>query len=65
MKNLDIAMTYNYQLWMVHYMMHLEQIETLNNIGDPTELGRQEMIELYPQTTAYNAMQQEIGNLSP
>ena len=48
MKNLDVAMHYNYNLWMVHYLMHLEQIETLHNIGDVTQLGRQEMIELFP-----------------
>jgi hypothetical protein len=24
MKSLDTAMHYNYQLWMVHYLMHLE-----------------------------------------
>ena len=40
MKALDVTMHYNYELWMVHYLMHLEQIETLNNIGDVTQLGR-------------------------
>jgi hypothetical protein len=23
-KNLDVAMAYNYNLWMVHYLYHLE-----------------------------------------
>ena len=55
MKSLDIAMHYNYNLWMTHYIYHLEQIETMSNIGDVTELGRQEMIEMFPQTTEYNA----------
>ena len=36
MKNLDIAMHYNYNLWMQHYLMHLDQMETLHNIGDVT-----------------------------
>ena len=36
MKNLDIAMHYNYNLWMQHYLMHLNQMETLHNIGDVT-----------------------------
>ena len=40
MKSLDTAMHYNYQLWMVHYLMHLEQVETLHNIGDVTELSK-------------------------
>ena len=65
MKALDVAMHYNYNLWMVHYLMHLEQIETLHNIGDVTQLGRMEMTELFPQAEQYNAQQQEIGNLSP
>lgn len=57
MKSLDVAMHYNYQLWMVHYLMHLEQIETLHNIGDVTELSKQEMTELFPEAEQYNAMQ--------
>lgn len=36
MKALDVAMHYNYNLWMVHYLSHLEQIETMHNIGDVT-----------------------------
>lgn len=50
-------MQYNYQLWMTHYMLHLNQIETLHNIGDPTELGMQEMTELNPEVDVYNASQ--------
>jgi hypothetical protein len=57
MKALDVAMHYNYNLWMAHYLMHLDQIETLHNIGDVTMLGRMEMTELFPYTTRYNAMQ--------
>jgi hypothetical protein len=57
MKALDTAMHYNYQLWMVHYLMHLDQIETLHNIGDVTELSKMEMTELYPEAEAYNASQ--------
>ena len=42
MKSLDVAMHYNYNLWMVHYLMHLDSIETLHNIGDVNmlEIGR-------------------------
>lgn len=57
MKSLDVAMHYNYNLWMVHYLMHLDQIETLHNIGDPTELGKMEMTELYPCVDQYNSAQ--------
>ena len=65
MKALDVAMHYNYNLWMAHYLLHLDQIETLHNIGDVTMVGRMEMTELFPYTTTYNSMQQEIGNLAP
>jgi len=36
MKALDVAMHYNYNLWLTHYIFHLNQIETLANIGDVT-----------------------------
>jgi hypothetical protein len=65
MKALDVAMHYNYNLWMVHYLTHLEQIETLHNIGDVTQMSRLEMTEMFPEAEQYNAAHQEIGNLSP
>jgi hypothetical protein len=57
MKALDVAMHYNYNLWMAHYLSHLEQIETLSNIGDVTMMSKMEMAELFPYTTRYNSMQ--------
>jgi len=57
MKALDVAMHYNYNLWMAHYLMHLDQIETLHNIGDVTMVGRMEMQEMFPHTGRYNSMQ--------
>ena len=65
MKQLDAPMQYNYFLWMTHYLHHLGQIETLHNIGDPTELGFMEMRELHPEVSNYNDGQAEIGNLAP
>ena len=65
MKQLDVLMHYNYNLWMVHYLNHLDSIETLHNIGDPTELGFMEMQEFVPVADIYSSMQQEIGNLAP
>ena len=65
MKQLDAPMQYNYQLWLTHYMMHLDQIETMHNIGDPTELSAMEMTELHSEVNVYNSMQQETGNLAP
>ena len=37
--------------------MHLEQIETMTNIGDVTELSKQEMTELFPEAEQYNSIQ--------
>lgn len=56
MKQLDAPMQYNFYLWMAHYLDHLQQIETLHNIGDPTELSLMEMAELQPQAQAYSDM---------
>lgn len=56
-KNLDVAMQYNYNLWMVHYLFHLEQIETLHNIGDTNELSKMEMTELFPAAEVYTSTQ--------
>ena len=42
---------------MTHYMLHLNQIETLHNIGDPTEIGMYEMGQLNPEVEVYNAGQ--------
>ena len=55
MKALDIAMHYNYELWMTHYLFHLNQIETLHNIGDPTELSKQEMMEMHHYVGEYQS----------
>ena len=36
---LDTAMQYNFMLYFVHYITHLEQIETMHNIGDITKMS--------------------------
>ena len=33
-KKLEIANTYNFMLYLAHYAGHLEQLETMRNIGD-------------------------------
>merc|ERR1719506_1903825 len=58
-------MNYNYNLWMVHYLFHLEQIETLHNIGDPTEISRLELAELAPTAELYSTTKNEIGCIAP
>ena len=65
MKQLDAPMQYNFHLWFAHYGMHLDTMEVLHNIGDPTELSVLEMQELNHEASEYANTQMEIGNLSP
>lgn len=64
-KELEVANSYNFMLYLAHYLPHLEQLETLRNIGDVTEMSMLEMLHLMPGTDSLQASEQEIGNLSP
>ena len=48
MKQLEVANTYNFALYLAHYTGHLEQIETVRNIGDINEMSMMEMTHLMP-----------------
>ena len=65
MKQLEVANEYNYALYMAHYLGHLEQIETVRNIGDVEQLSMLEMVHLCPGVETLQASEQEIGNMSP
>ena len=65
MKELEFINTYNYKLWLVHYMVHLKQIETLRNIGDVEELSTLEWLHLNSGVESVGNEDWEIGNLSP
>ena len=65
MKQLDVANQYNYALYWAHYTGHLEQIETVRNIGDVNEMSMVEMLHMMPGTESLQAQEQEIGNMSP
>jgi hypothetical protein len=39
MQALDVAMKWNFKLYLTHYMGHLTQLEMMNNIGDTTEMS--------------------------
>ena len=65
MQALDIAMKYNFMLYFVHYSGHLDQLETLRNIGDVSTLSWLEMVKHSPGMDALMTSQQEIGNISP
>ena len=45
-KALEVANTYNFMLYLSHYIGHLEQLETMRNIGDIQEMSMLEMMHL-------------------
>ena len=65
MKQLDVANTYNFMLYMAHYAGHLDQIETMRNIGDIQEMSMLEMLKLMPGVESLQHAEQEIGNIAP
>lgn len=65
MRQLEVANEYNFMLYFTHYMMHLDQIETVRNIGDTTQLSHMEEVALYPGLDTLTSINVEMGNLSP
>ena len=65
MQKLEIAATYNFMLWLCHYMNHLEQLETIRNIGDINSMSTVEMLTLSPGMDVLQSMQQETGDITP
>lgn len=64
-KQLEVANTYNFMLYLSHYIGHLEQLETIRNIGDLQQMSMLEMMHLMPGVEALQASNQETGNFSP
>ena len=65
MQALDVAMQYNFMLYFVHYTQHLDQLETMRNIGDINALSMLEFYKLNPGLDSLQASEQEIGNIAP
>lgn len=64
-RQLEVANTYNFMLYLSHYAGHLEQLETIRNIGDLQEMSMVEMLHLMPGTEALQAAKQETGDIAP
>lgn len=64
-KKLEVANTYNFMLYLSHYSGHLEQLETMRNIGEIQEMSVLEMLHLSPGIETLGTINQELGNLSP
>ena len=65
LKSLDVAVTYNYTVWMTHYLGHLQFLETLNAVGDPTDLSQGEALKYCDGLDVLHQQEMEIGNISP
>jgi hypothetical protein len=65
MQALDVAMQYNFMLYFVHYAAHLDQLETMRNIGDINSMSMLEWYKMNPGIEMLQASEQEIGNISP
>ncbi len=65
MQALDVSMQYNFMLYFVHYTQHLNQLETMRNIGDINQLSMLEYYKLNPGMETLQSAEQEIGNIAP
>jgi len=65
MQALDVSMQYNFMLYFVHYQQHLNQLETMHNIGDINQLSLLEYYKLNPGLETLQMCEQEIGNVAP
>lgn len=65
MQALDVSMQYNFMLYFVHYTQHLNQLETMRNIGDFSQLSMLEYYKLNPGMETLQSSEQEIGNIAP
>ena len=65
MQALDVAMQWNYTLYLTHYTEHLDQLETMRNAGDINDMSNYEVMSYMPATSVYNESQGEIGNIMP
>lgn len=65
MKQLEVANEYNFMLYFTHYMQHLDQLETVRNIGDINEVSNLEMLALNPGLDTLNSINYEMANISP
>ena len=64
MQALDVAMQWNYTLYLTHYSEHLDQLETMRNGGDINDMSNYEVQSLMKYTTTHNESEGEIGNLA-
>uniref|UniRef100_A0A7S3NAG0 Uncharacterized protein n=1 Tax=Euplotes harpa TaxID=151035 RepID=A0A7S3NAG0_9SPIT len=65
LESLDIAITYNYSLWLTHYIEHITFMEGMRNLGDITDMSEKEVARLGPHLQVAAQMNFEIGDITP
>ena len=63
-EGLDVAINYNYVLWLAHYSNHMQFMEGLTNLGDITDMSEREALKYAPDLDVLHQSNMEIGDLS-
>ena len=50
MQALDVAMQWNYSLYLTHYLDHLNQMETMRNAGEISSMSNFEVMKFSKET---------------
>ena len=50
MQALDVAMQWNYSLYLTHYLDHLNQMETMRNAGEISSMSNFEIMKFSKET---------------
>ena len=64
MQALDVAMQWNYTLYLTHYSEHLDQLETMRNGGDISGMSNYEVQSYMRNTNLQSESHNEIGNIN-
>ena len=64
LEGLDIAINYNYALWLTHYSGHINFMEGLTNLGDVTDMSEREAMKYAPELDVFHQSNMEIGDIS-
>ena len=65
MQALDVAMQWNYALYLTHYNEHIDVVETMRNAGDINDMSNYEVMQYMKGTEMYAEGQLETGNFGP
>ena len=63
-EGLDVAINYNYILWLTHYTGHVNFMEGLTNLGDVTDMSEKEAMKYANQIDVLHQSNIEIGDIS-